>query len=474
MTNIMMDKTSFIAQFLSGAHKDVLPPQLWLAGQQYDVERVLRYLPGKRIVVEAMNQKQHLAIKLFADDLKGQRAVRRELFGHAAALAAGIPVPELMSSEQDAEGVVAVLYRYLPNAENLKEAEAPLIDLMDLVAAMHQGGIYQDDFHFNNVMCSNQRLHLVDLASVKQPAAGRELDQQTSLTNLAMLTAQFSPQGQNKMMRLLPYYFTFRGWKWDEASEEEFDTLRQKAWQRRKNTRVSKCFRAASRTVYKKILTMEYAFRRDFIDRVGVDFIEQLDHLMTQGTMLKNGNSATVVGVELAGLPVVIKRYNIKHWRHFLSRFWRPSRAAHSWKSANILNILDIAQPQVYGFIEHRFGPFRKQAYLVSEWQKDSQTLKEALTKHPELQEKVVPQVKQIFMTLKTFFIHHGDCKATNFLVNEAAQVSVIDLDGMQDFGQSSDAFVKAHQKDRQRFLRNWADEAVRSHFEKALEQLDD
>jgi hypothetical protein len=90
------------------------------------------------------------------------------------------------------------------------------------------------------------------------------------------------------------------------------------------------------------------------------------------------------------------------------------------------------------------------------------------------LQEKVVPQVKQIFMTLKTFFIHHGDCKATNFLVNEAAQVSVIDLDGMQDFGQSSDAFVKAHQKDRQRFLRNWADEAVRSHFEKALEQLDD
>src|SRR5690606_36879804 len=62
--------------------------------------------------------------------------------------------------------------------------------------------------------------------------------------------------------------------------------------------------------------------------------------------LLKAGGSSTVTRVTLGGRELVVKRYNMKGPGHWLKRFWRLSRAWHSWRSAWRLYFLGIATPQ--------------------------------------------------------------------------------------------------------------------------------
>jgi hypothetical protein len=57
----------------------------------------------------------------------------------------------------------------------------------------------------------------------------------------------------------------------------------------------------------------------------------------------------------VAGRTLVIKRYNIKGFAHWLKRFWRPSRAWHSWREGNRLAFLGIATPKPLAVLEKRF-----------------------------------------------------------------------------------------------------------------------
>lgn len=84
--------------------------------------------------------------------------------------------------------------------------------------------------------------------------------------------------------------------------------------------------------------------------------LEQADALLDQGHLYKTGGAATVAKVEVAGRPLVIKRYNIKGFAHWLKRFWRPSRAWHSWREGNRLAFLGIATPKPLAVLEKRFS----------------------------------------------------------------------------------------------------------------------
>ncbi|MFH4146434.1 hypothetical protein WAI91_20980, partial [Acinetobacter baumannii] len=59
--------------------------------------------------------------------------------------------------------------------------------------------------------------------------------------------------------------------------------------------------------------------------------LDQADALLDKGHLYKTGGAASVGRVEISGRTLVIKRYNIKNFSHWLKRFWRPSRAWHSW-----------------------------------------------------------------------------------------------------------------------------------------------
>ncbi len=99
--------------------------------------------------------------------------------------------------------------------------------------------------------------------------------------------------------------------------------------------------------------------------------LAQADALLGKGHLYKTGGAASVGRVEISGRTLVIKRYNIKNFSHWLKRFWRPSRAWHSWREGNRLMFLGIATPKPLAVQEKRFLGLRSKAWLVTEFIED-------------------------------------------------------------------------------------------------------
>jgi len=171
--------------------------------------------------------------------------------------------------------------------------------------------------------------------------------------------------------------------------------------------------------------------------------------------LLKDGGSSTVAKVALGDGSVVIKRYNIKGFMHWLKRFWRPSRSWHSWQAAHRLAFLGIATPAPLAMIERRFGPLRREAWLITEYCAGDHLLN-VLGERGELAPDDItgPALLKVFQQLVAARISHGDCKATNLLWLDG-EVLLIDLDAMQQH-QSLRQWQQAWAKDRARFIRNW------------------
>ena len=123
-----------------------------------------------------------------------------------------------------------------------------------------------------------------------------------------------------------------------------------------------------------------------------------------------------------------------------------------------MLRHLGIATPQALALIENRFGPLRRQAYLVTEYCSGKNLLEHLdCNREPKAAEAVA--ISHLFNCLFQERITHGDLKANNLLWF-ANEVYVIDLDAMKRHT-SSTQFSHAWNRDRSRFLRNWPESSL-------------
>jgi len=173
------------------------------------------------------------------------------------------------------------------------------------------------------------------------------------------------------------------------------------------------------------------------------------------------GGAASVGKVEVAGRTLLVKRYNIKGFAHWLRRCWRPSRAWHSWVEGNRLEFLGIATPTALAMIELRWFGLRMRSYLVTEYAAGEDILSRFapyLSSAPPEPELLA--LDQLFDSLRRERISHGDLKGTNVFW-EGARWALIDLDAARQHGNDA-SFARAYVRDRARFLRNWpADSAL-------------
>ena len=180
-----------------------------------------------------------------------------------------------------------------------------------------------------------------------------------------------------------------------------------------------------------------------------------LDAAMQAGKALKNDATTTLARVSVGQYDWVIKRYNIKHWRHALSRAFRPSRAAISCRNAHRLQQHNIKTAKPVAMIEYRWGFIRHKAYLICEYYPGIECAGYFQQDEPNAEQRRV--MKNIIDTLSALFklnISHGDLKATNILICDETPV-LIDLDGMRKHT-SEFRFRRACRKDIRRFLKNW------------------
>ncbi len=442
---------------------------LEVGGRPLVCEVAIRNVPGQRTVFLGRWGEEAVVIKLYQDP--GRAAVHhaRELRGIQALLRAGIPTPALLhSGKWPASGWWVIVLRRIEGADTfaskLAKLETPaaretlLRELVSLLADHHRAGLRQTDLHLDNFLVAGDVIYSLDGAGFA--VGDRPVGRHASISNLALLLAQFPPAGGSDADPLLEHYGRCRGWL--VAAEDRRLLFRSIRSHRRYRERkfLSKIFRECSAFAVHRQGRLRGVFDRGFGDesdrlrlmRDGLDFNPKRDR------MLKDGNTCTVWLTERAGRKLVVKRYNLKSLGHRLNRALRRTRAAYSWENAHRLEFCGVGTPKPLGLVEERIGPFRGRAWFLSEFAEGPDI--DAFLAEPgttvEAGTAMLNKIGLVFRGLRDLRISHGDMKAKNILVH-AGEPMLIDLDAMRQhrFGR---AYLRQARRDRARFLRNWVD----------------
>ncbi|MEN2506417.1 lipopolysaccharide kinase InaA family protein [Stutzerimonas stutzeri] len=429
------------------------------------VEQWLRVLPGQRYVGRARWQGRTVLAKLMVGG-NGHRHYLRERDGAALLIAQDLATPGVLAEGWRAGEGGWLLFEFLDDARSLWDAwrecehAAPLTEgqaellgaALELIAQMHSRGLWQEDLHLDNLLLQTGVLHVVDGGGVRAETPGQPLSRERVLANLGVFFAQLPTTVEPFIEELLVHYLLANS---EHALPLEAllkEVRKIRAW--RLNDFLKKVARDCSLFSARIGAFGARVVRRDAQARLH-NVLDDPDGFIARGHLYKTGGAATVARIEVDGQPLLIKRYNIKSPLHWCKRFWRPSRAWHSWVEGNRLDFLGIATPRLLSVIERRWLWLRGPAWLITELLGGEDIIarfQPYLNEAPP--EDELAALDRLFAALIRERISHGDLKGHN-LFWEQGRWALIDLDAVQQH--SSDAsFARAYAKDRARFLRNW------------------
>ncbi|MCX2542927.1 lipopolysaccharide kinase InaA family protein [Pseudomonas sp. COW5] len=432
---------------------------------------LLRVLPGQRYVGAGVWRGRPVLAKLLVGS-KAARHFQRELEGVKLLAAQGMTTPLLLADGlKDGEGGW-LLFEFLEGAESLGDAwskveslpvladeqSAVLAEALGAIGQLHGKGLWQEDLHLDNLLRHGGHLHLIDGAGICAETAGQPLSRQKVLENLGVFFAQLPKSLEPFTEELLVYYLLSNSEHALplEALQKQIDKVR--AW-RLKDFLIKVGRECTLFSVRRGAFGLRSIRREE--EPAMLPVLEQADALLDQGHLYKTGGAASVGKVEVAGRPLVIKRYNIKNFAHWLKRFWRPSRAWHSWREGNRLAFLGIATPKPLAVLETRFFWLRSKAYLITEYLAGPDIIERfaPYVENGEAPEAELQALDQLFARLIAERISHGDFKGHNLFWHED-RWALIDLDSMCQHG-SAGSFAPAYARDRARFMRNWPESSA-------------
>jgi len=472
---------SFSSQALASAGRQLETPfevQLNLSGETKTARctQLLRLVPGRRVVVKIHIGDRVYLGKIFLGSER-TKYCQRELIGIQALQSANISTAKLEGqgclSDNEAE---VLLLEYLPEVQHLSEllasqqSDAPrqLEAAVAMMAMMHDKGLQHKDCHLNNFLVNEQGLYLIDGDAVERAVV---LSQADALKKLALFFVQLPLVLNYRLPELFSQYCDLRSWSRGDCPSK-FQQLLQAQRENRQRRFLKKVFRECTQFKVEKNWARFVALDRQADSPELQALIDNPDDYIERGQLLKDGNSATVAKICLGDKTYVVKRYNLKSITHWLTRFWRPSRAWVSWHNAQLLCFYGIATPKPLALIEQRCGALRGKAYFITEHlgADDALSFVEKIKDNPQALELLAKQFAGLFEAMQLLRISHGDFKAANFLLDDGA-LSVIDLDSMR-LHSTAQGHQKAFAKDQQRFMKNWlSDKRVQAVMVKALER---
>ena len=432
-------------------------------GEIITLERLLRVLPGKRIVGEARWRDRHVLAKLFVAR-HNNRHWERERQGLESLRTANISTPGVVAAGRLDGGGHYLLTEFLQDSRTLAEhwsameslppespaAQELLQPAFALLGRLHAAGLLQNDLHLGNFLAYRNELFVIDGDGVVSMGKGAAAAAQQSMENLALLIAQLPLSWEDCLDSLVAAY-TSEQERWRPGREALLQAVeRVRAW--RLSRFLTKTLRDCSQFSVRSTSSRFSVVVRSEKEALSA-LMEDPDGFMMRGQLLKDGNTCTVARVDIGGRALVVKRYNLKSFRHTLSRFWRPSRAWHSWVAGHRLAFYGIPTPAPLAMLEERIGPMRGRAFLVTEFC-PGESLLQHLSEDREPDTAEAEAIRSLFAMLFRLKISHGDMKANNLLWHDG-HLSLIDLDSLTQHG-SSRAFVRAWRRDRERFVRNW------------------
>lgn len=473
-----------LAELATQGREPILPLTVQLTEQTLQLDSLLRVLPGQRYVGAAQWQGRRVLAKLLVGS-KAARHFQRELQGAQALAASGLPTPPLLDAREVPGQGAWLLFEYIEQAQSLWQSWQAVVDqppasegqqqvlarALGVIAQMHAQGLWQDDLHLDNLLEQGDKIWVIDGGAIEQEQPGKPLSRARVLGNLGVFFAQLPAELDPYLEELLIHYLLANGEHALPLEALQAEIAQVRRWRLRDYLR--KVGRDCSLFAARIGAFGLRVVRRDAQVRLA-PLLDDPDAVIEQGHLYKTGGAATVAGVEWQGQTVVVKRYNIKGVLHALKRFWRPSRAWHSWREGHRLQMLGIATPTPLAVLERRFVWLRGRAYLVTDYCGGSDIIARF---EPYVQasppENELVALDRLFESLIRERISHGDLKGHNLFWDQARQAWVlIDLDAMQPHD-SDRAFARAYARDRARFLRNWPREsALHQLLDQRLPQL--
>ena len=438
---------------------------------QLQLLSLLRVLPGQRYVGAGVWRGRPVLAKLLVGR-KAARHFQRELEGVRLLAAQGLTTPLLLADGlKEGEGGW-LLFELLEGAHSLGDAwqqvealpvladeqSEVLAEALAAIGQMHSKGLWQSDLHLDNLLRHGGRLYLIDGAGIHAETAGQPLSRQKVLENLGVFFAQLPKTLEPFTEELLVHYLLSNGEHALPLEALQKQVRKIRSW--RLKDYLIKVGRECSLFAVQRGAFGLRAIRRDE-EAAMLPVLEQADALLDQGHLYKTGGAASVGKVEVGGRTLVVKRYNIKGFAHWLKRFWRPSRAWHSWREGNRLAFLGIATPKPLALLEKRFFWLRSRAYLITEYLPGPDIIERfaPYVESGEAPEAELVALDQLFAELIAERISHGDFKGHNLFWHED-RWALIDLDSMCQHTSLS-SFAPAYARDRARFMRNWPESSA-------------
>jgi len=422
---------------------------------------LLRVVPGKRKVYDAMWNDKSVIAKVFSHKISARRHLKREWQGLSLLVNRGLSAPEPLFYGHTEDGRWAVVVQKIAESSTaldvFQETHEPAkkLDLLVLVckelAKQHNKGVLQKDLHLGNFLLGGDKVFALDTGQMR--FSRRELGRKSSVSQLAMLASYLPDSDTESLTRLCEEYFKARGWHFGKPDESSFQ--KQLAVHRKRTLRkgLKKCLRTSKRHLRIKAGRYIAVFDRAFCRKAEpLDFVEQIDAMMDDGQILKNSNTCYVSRLMWNGKEVVVKRYNHKGFIHSLRHTIKKSRTRRGWLHGHRLGMLDIATPKPLAYIEQYKGKLVWKSYLITEYV-EGQKLYDFLRDDNITEQQWLNKIQQVVKLLDKmgkYRITHGDLKHTNILITDNGPV-LTDLDGMKVHKWT---WIHKHRrrKDRRRF----------------------
>lgn len=438
------------------------------SSQVLTIEKILRFVPGKRLVAFAKWGDTEVVAKIFFHARQSKQSAFKDARGIKALMEANIPTPKLLYTgavTHQPELQIILIEKIYPakNLDELWKSKKSINDILPLMRAVtieiathHVLGILQHDLHMKNFLVTDQCLYSLDGNKIFK--YNHPISKKVSLQYLALFLVQLGAGTTQLQSDLYQTYVKSRGWPILKRDIRYLQRVYHRVGLDLHRRYLKKIFRDC--TLFKKISTFNLSIMYDR-EYKSAEFLQLLHHPETyfnhpDSQTLKTGRSATVIKVIVNNRPLVIKRYNIKNKWHWLRRTLRETRAENSWRLAQFLCLRGFATAKPIAFINRHFFGLRSQSYFIMEYVQ-GENIGDYFN-HYQAEDyrikKVSSHILTLLKSLKELRITHGDLKKTNILIHNEHPV-LIDLDGMQSF-QSTLLFQKAFRQDIRRFMRNW------------------
>jgi tRNA A-37 threonylcarbamoyl transferase component Bud32 len=436
-------------------------------GVSIELQTITRSLPKSRASGVASYQNKSVFVKFFYDEAKSLRHWQRDQEGVSYLIDSGLPTAQMVLASKSIEPAgYVIIFEYLTPTQSLYHAwkkadldtqEGLMKTILAAFVRQHALGVCQTDPHLNNFVFYQDNLLTLDGGGVEKQS--RPLNRQQSLQYLAEFAAQLYPHEVSVLEAQIPSYIAARDWLDEDDDLPLFKQYYVKSAEKRITKMLTKIYRNCSAFVEYVLVNRKAMLDRAFDSPEMLAFLQNPESQLPddKAQWLKDGNTCTVWAAVVNGVPLVVKRYNIKNFSHGVNRALRRTRASISWENAHRLAISGIKTPRPVALIEVKKGLIQREAYFITEFQ-PGVSCREYFSVENHSREGQEAMAAKIVQLLQRFFalkLSHGDLKASNLMIGDDEAV-MIDLDAMK-LHTSHSEFEKAKAKDIKRLLQNWS-----------------